>query len=205
MQAQRSNDEWLRDLRSLGAAQKQALEALRAYLLRALPAALKRRGPAPEHLIEDVVQEALVRCLEHLDDFEGRSRFTTWATAITVRIAMTELRRLRWKDVSLDAITAGGDVELQDDGAAEGASPERRAARNRILRALYEILETRLSARQRTAMIAELRGMPQEEVGRRLGMTRNAVYKLGHDARKKLKRGLEEAGFDAAEIRAAFS
>ena len=47
--------------------------------------------------------------------------------------------------------------------------------------------------------------MPQEEIGRHLGITRNAVYKLGHDARKKLKHGLEASGFDAAEIRASVS
>ena len=47
--------------------------------------------------------------------------------------------------------------------------------------------------------------MPQEEIGRRLGITRNAVYKLGHDARKKLKHGLEASGFNATEIRSAFS
>ena len=70
---------------------------------------------------------------------------------------------------------------------------------------MREILANQLSERQRAAIIAEFNGMPQEEIGRRLGITRNAVYKLGHDARKKLKRGLEASGFDADEIRAAFS
>ena len=70
---------------------------------------------------------------------------------------------------------------------------------------MQTILQSQLSERQRTAIAAELGGMPQEEIGRRLGINRNAVYKLGHDARKKLKHGLEASGFDAAEIRAAFS
>ena len=34
---------------------------------------------------------------------------------------------------------------------------------------------------------------------------RNALYKLTHDARKRLKRGLEMAGFTAEDIRAAFA
>ena len=67
------------------------------------------------------------------------------------------------------------------------------------------VIDEELSERQQTALVAELRGMPQEEIGRRLGINRNAVYKLGHDARKKLKRGLEASGFDAEQIRAAFS
>jgi RNA polymerase sigma-70 factor (ECF subfamily) len=82
--------------------------------------------------------------------------------------------------------------------------PERRAAQLGIVRAMHEILDRELSERQRIAIIAELRGMPQEEIGRRLGSNRNAVYKLGHDARKKLRLGLEASGFDAAEIRLAF-
>ena len=39
--------------------------------------------------------------------------------------------------------------------------------------------------------------MPQDEIARQLGSNRNAVYKLTHDARRKLRAGLESAGFDA--------
>jgi RNA polymerase sigma-70 factor (ECF subfamily) len=203
MRAARSNEDWLRDLRAGGAEQTVALEALRGYLLRALPGCLKRYGEMPEHLLEDVVQDALIRTLDQLDRFEGRSLFTTWVTTIAVRAALTELRRKRWQDVSLEDVTAGAEVVPQSLADGE-VDPERQAARVGIARAMHQILESQLSERQRTAIVAELRGMPQEEIGRRLGITRNAVYKLGHDARKKLKRGLEASGFDAAEIRAAF-
>jgi RNA polymerase sigma-70 factor (ECF subfamily) len=175
MRSPRTNEEWLHDLRSDAPAQARALEELRGYLCRALPGALERFGAMPEHLLDDVV-----------------------------RAAMTELRRRHWKDVSLEDFTADGECGLVSDVDTD-ADPERRAAQSRIVRSMQEILETQLSERQRTAIVAEFSGMPQEEVGRRLGITRNAVYKLGHDARKKLKRGLEASGFDADEIRAAFS
>ncbi len=204
MQTRRSNEQWLWDLRSEGGAQASALEDLRAYLLRALAGRFTRHGGMPVDLLEDVVQDAMLRILDQLHRFEGRSRFTTWATAITVRGALTELRRRRWKDVSLEEVTAGEPLTLQTHADGE-ASPESQAAQLGIVRAMQEILESQLSERQQTAILAELRGMPQEEIGRRLGITRNAVYKLGHDARKKLKHGLEASGFDAAEIRAAFS
>ena len=55
------------------------------------------------------------------------------------------------------------------------------------------------------AKLAELRGMPQDEIARHLGSNRNALYKLTHDARKRLKRGLEAAGFTAEDIGAAFA
>jgi len=204
MRSQRANDEWLHDLRSDGPAQTRALEELRGYLCRALPGAIKRFGAMPEHLLDDIVQDTLIRVLEHLEDFQGRSRFTTWVTAIAVRVAMTELRRRRWKDVSLEDLAADGEPILASDVDTD-ADTECQAARSRIIRAMQGIIESQLSERQRTLILAEFSGMPQEEIGRRLGITRNAVYKLGHDARKKLKRGLEASGFDADEIRAAFS
>jgi RNA polymerase sigma-70 factor (ECF subfamily) len=203
VRATRSSEDWLRELRAGGEEQMLALEALRAYLLRALPGCLKRYGDVPEHLVEDVVQDTLVRALDRLDRFEGRSLFTTWVTTIAVRSALTELRRKRWQDVSLEQVTEGMGVAPQSLADAE-PDPERQAAQLGIVRAMHQILENQLSERQRTAIVAELQGMPQEEIGRRLGTTRNAVYKLGHDARKKLKLGLEASGFDAAEIRAAF-
>lgn len=200
----RSNDEWLGDLGEEGAAQSAALEDLRAYLARALPGALRAQGPLPDSFVEDVIQEALMRSLDHLAGFEGRSRFTTWVTTIAVRIAMTELRRRRWKDVSLDALDGGAAPSSAID-PERPADPESEVEQRRIVRAMQQLFEEELSDRQRTAIVAELGGMPQEEIGRRLGITRNAVYKLGHDARKKLRKGLEKTGFDAAAIRSAFS
>ena len=201
--APRTTDEWIADLRSRGAEQTAALADLRAYLLRALPGSLDRRGGLPLELIEDVVQDTLIRVLDRLGDFEGRSRFTTWTTTIAARIAMTELRRKRWKDVSLDDLTADG-MRPSHSTVDPGRDPEEATARNRIVRRLLELVDSDLSERQRTAIVAELGGMPQEEIGRRLGISRNAVYKLGHDARRKLQLGLEASGFDAAAIRAAF-
>jgi len=203
MKRARSNAEWLGDLGEGGEAQQTALEDLRGYLLRALPGALRSHGQSGDPFIEDVVQQALMRALQHLSEFEGRSRFTTWVTTIAVRVAITELRRQRWNEVSLEALgpSDGPLVTLEVDGSMD---PQREVEQRALVLAIQQLLEHELTDRQRTAILAELGGMPQEEIGRRLGITRNAVYKLGHDARKKLKRGLEKAGFDAAAIRSAF-
>ncbi|MEM7411093.1 MAG: sigma-70 family RNA polymerase sigma factor [Myxococcota bacterium] len=198
----RDNADWLLALRTEGAVQARALEALGDYLRRALTSRLGREGAAPTELIEDVVQDALLRVLDQLDAFEGRSRFTTWAATIAVRLALTELRRKRWKDVSLDTLLSEG---ASADAAVEPPEAEARLHQTRLVRALEELVESALSERQRVAILAELGGMPQAEIGEQLGVTRNAVYKLTFDARKKLKHGLEAAGFDASAIRAAFS
>src|SRR5438128_2157375 len=42
---------------------------------------------------EDVTQDAYVRAFEHLDQFAGRARFSTWLTRIAVHEASARLRR----------------------------------------------------------------------------------------------------------------
>ena len=47
--------------------------------------------------------------------------------------------------------------------------------------------------------------MPQDVVAERMGMTRNALYKLLHDARLRLKKQLEKEGMSPQDILASFS
>lgn len=204
MQIERQNDQWIEALSSHGTDQAVALAELRDYLRTRLPVCLRRYGEVPPDLIEDVVQESLLRVLDRLDDFEGRSRFTTWCASLASRIAMTELRKHRWRDVSLEVLLESGAPEpsSQPDGSD---APESRLSQSKITRALHTLIEESLTERQRTATVAEMGGMPQEEIGRRMGTNRNAVYKLVHDARRRLKSGLEAQGFDSETIRAAFS
>jgi RNA polymerase sigma-70 factor (ECF subfamily) len=49
-----------------------------------------------------------------------------------------------------------------------------------------------------------LRGMPLEEVARRMGTNRNALYKLLHDARVRVKTRLDQEGISYADISDAF-
>ena len=71
---------------------------------------------------------------------------------------------------------------------------------------VYKLIETELTERQRTAIIAVLQGgVPLGEVAERMGTNRNALYKLIHDARKRLQESLyKEAGLTAQEVMAMF-
>jgi RNA polymerase sigma-70 factor (ECF subfamily) len=200
----RDNETWLAHLGGAGPDQQAALSDLREALLRGLRRALPHRAGVGDEFLEDVVQDALVRILERLPQFEGRSRFVTWAMSVAIRVAMSELRRRRWKDVSLDEVVAGGDLT---PGRAIVHEPGQDAQleREAILAAMHEMIRNGLTAKQREALLAELRGMPLDEIARHLGSNRNALYKLTHDARKRLKRGLEMAGYTAEDIRAAFA
>jgi len=197
---ERTNDEWLKDLRTPGENQAAALSELRKCLRTGLSGALGSRTDAAFH--EDVVQEALIRILDRLDAFRGESRFLTWAMTIAVRLAWSEMRRRRWRDVSLEDLNADG-RPLRGWQAAP--SQENRSMQTALFRRLHELIASRLTEKQRAAVTAELRGMPLEEIAQRTGSNRNAVYKLLHDARRSLKRGLEETGYDGDEVRAVIA
>lgn len=175
-----------------------ALRDLRLYILKGLRAGLSRRPGADDAFIEDVVQESMVRVLDRLDRFEGRSAFTTWVLAIAMRVAFTELRRKHWKNVSLDELRERG-VNLWNE-ADRGPGPEDSAARRRLIDLMRQLIGSELTPRQRDMLLAELSGMQHEEIAVQMGITRNAVYKLGHDARRALRRALESVGYGVEEV-----
>ena len=194
-----TNEAWLEALRSPD--RDAALGQLRAILVRGLQAALARRVPGhAEALAEDFAQEALVKILDSLDTFRGESRFTTWAQKIAVRLAFTELRRKRWQDVSLqDLMPEGGPTPLAFATAEPG--PAEMTNLRLLVEQIQQIMQETLSERQRTALTAVMiREMPLEEVARRMGTNRNALYKLLHDARKRIKKELEKRGISPEEI-----
>lgn len=205
---QRNNEEWLEALRD--PISDEALEDLRYILLRGLRAALSSRINSDlESITEDFVQDALLKVLKSLETFRGESKFTTWAQKIAIHVAFTELRRRRWKDISLQDIieTPDGDEYTPIILTDPSASPETEVTQHSVLDIVQELIETELTERQKTAIIAVMQGgMPLEEVASRMGSNRNALYKLIHDARQRLQKKLvEKAGMTVQEVMALFA
>lgn len=212
--AARSNEEWLADLRSEGR-RNEALADLREYLLRAVYLYLDRHREdlldlgrrELEHLAEDFAQEALLQIQAKLDTFRGQSKFTTWVYPIVINIAAAELRLQRWRTMSMEALVTEEDATLfrfLSDRAAP--DPETAAVRNQMLALIRQIIDEELTERQRYALVnVHLLGMPMAEVARELDTTPNNIYKLIHDGRKKLKRGLERRFLSQSDILAIFS
>jgi RNA polymerase sigma-70 factor, ECF subfamily len=209
--SERDNHTWVQNLRTPGADREAALADLHANLLRVLPRALTRwlspGDPALETLVEDVAQETLLRVLDKLDTFEDRSQFTTWVYKIAVRIALTELRRERWKDFSLDELAENADHAPEPDFVqSRAAGPESVAEQHDTLQHLQRILSEELTDKQSQALMAVgLKGMPLEEAARCMGTNRNALYKLLHDARLRLKHRLQQEGLPVAELLELFN
>lgn len=208
--AARNNETWLSDLRLPGTQRELALTDLREVIRRGLPYALSRwispSDPAFVPLVDEVSQETLLRVLDQLHTFEGRSMFTTWAHKIAVRIALTEIRRKRWQDSSLDELMNNEESPVPAGLLADhAAGPAAIAERSDMLERLRRILDQELTAKQRDALILlGIQQLPLEQAVRRMKTNRNALYKLLHDARLRLKRRLAAEGLSAQEVLSAF-
>ncbi len=70
---------------------------------------------------------------------------------------------------------------------------------------VQRLIEEELTELQRTAMMAIMQGgMPLQEVAERLGTNRNALYKLLHDGRQRLKKRMLSEGVTPQELLALF-
>lgn len=210
MTEMRDNDEWLAALRSSGPTQSAALADLREILVsglrRGLSKWLKPYSPELEELAEDTAQDALIRILDRLDTFEGRSRFTTWAYKVAINLALSDLRRKQWQDYSLEEmLEPKSEHQVGRSLRGQDSSPEDTVEQRELMARIGAIMKDELSPRQLSLMKAvAIQGVPMEAIAQKMGVKRNALYKMMHDARLKLKRRMALEGIDLDSVMASF-
>jgi RNA polymerase sigma-70 factor (ECF subfamily) len=205
MTVRRDDGDWTSDLASENASLREdAVRDLRDMLLRGLAKSLTKYGRVDDAFLEDVVQEASLKILEKLGDFEGRSRFRTWAVTIAVRTAVGKMRKRDWQNVSLESIASNSKFDPQV-AVDTSETVDQTNRRSEMLNKLKELIDSELTERQWTALTAELGGMPLPVIAEQLGSNTNSLYKLLHDARKKLRHGLESAGITIDDVHEAWA
>ena len=209
MSLARTNEEWRQDLESTGDSQNAAIEELRNLLFRASLYTFQRnRGDLPNYskeqmnqMAEDCAQNALIAVLEHLPEFRGESQFTTWAYKFAINISLTTARRERWNGLSLDELV---DEELEYrwmGGNVQNVNLEGIAVQGEIRDLITESIRNDLTEKQRIVLkLIVFDEVPMDVVVERLNTNRNAVYKLLHDARRKLKLNLQAHGISIEDL-----
>lgn len=211
MLAERTNEEWVQSLSKSDNQQTEAILDLRDLLLRAalytFVSHLQDLRDMNEDdrlaMAEDCAQDALQAVLAKLADFRGESKFTTWAYKFGINIALTRARQERWKNFSLDALSEDNDslewIRLQEE--TQTGDSETLSLQSEVRTAIQQVVRNELTDRQRQVLkwIA-FDGVPMDVVVDRLSTNRNAVYKMLHTARLKLKQHLAARGYDLEEI-----
>lgn len=216
MSKSRTNQEWLHDLNSSGSLQESAIADLRDLLLRAALYFFSRNlndfsGSSRDVILqraEDCAQDALIAIINHLSDFRGDSKFTTWAYKFAINIALMAARHERWKGVSLDELVSSGESTFSEwmmRDQSEGVAPEESSMQGEIRGIIQDVIDHDLTEKQRRVLFMMVfNDVPMDEVVRHLGSNRNAIYKMLHDARRKFKDGLQSRGFEVGETLALF-
>lgn len=134
--------------------------------------------------VEDVLQEAYVRAFTHLDQFQGRARFSTWLTRIAVHEALHRCKR--------KSRFTGAD-EVVDDLESPEAGPEKRAFHGE-LRQILEASIDRVPEGYRTVfMLRDVEGLSTADTATCLSIPEETVKTRLHRARQQLRRQLDQA------------
>jgi RNA polymerase sigma-70 factor (ECF subfamily) len=151
---------------------------------------------------EDVLQETFLKAYEHLDQFQGNSKFYTWVVRIAVNQALMKLRKRRSdRSVSLDeGIDTGEDTVIREI-AAWDENPEQRYSREELGAILDEAVES-LSPPYRTVFVLrDIEELSTEETAEALDLSIPAVksrlLRARLQLREKLTRFFKRKGDDA--------
>jgi RNA polymerase sigma-70 factor, ECF subfamily len=137
---------------------------------------------------EDVLQEAFLKAYEHLDQFQGNSKFYTWIVRIAVNQALMKLRKRRSdKTVSMDeTLDTGEDVVIREI-AAWDPDPEEQYSREELARILDEAVQSLAPPYRAVFVLRDVDELSTEETAEALELSIPAVKSRLLRARLQLR------------------
>jgi len=151
---------------------------------------------------EDVLQEAFLKAYQHLDQFQGNSKFYTWVVRIAVNQALMKLRKRKSdRAVSLDEQIDTGEDTVVREIAAWDPDPEERYSRDELRTILNGAIDE-LSPIYRTVFtLRDVDGLSTEETAEVLDLSVPAVksrlLRARLQLRDRLTRFFKRKGDDA--------
>ena len=137
---------------------------------------------------EDVMQDAYVRAYEHLNQFAGRAKFSTWLTRIAVHEALARQRRgNRYQELKPMSEREG---DPMDRFASLSPNPEQQASNSEIRRLLEEAVDSLPDSYRIVFMLRDLEEMSTTDAADVLEITEENVKVRLHRARALLRKSL---------------
>ena len=138
---------------------------------------------------EDVVQQTFLKMFVYLDNFEGKSSFSTWLTRIAINEALMLLRRGRTlREVPIDNSSAVETDAPRLDITDSSPDPEASYLKREGIEALFAAID-KLTLGLRTAIqLHELAELSIQETARRTDVSVGAVKARVFQGRRKLRR-----------------
>jgi len=151
---------------------------------------------------EDVLQETFLKAYEHLDQFQGNSKFYTWIVRIAVNQSLMKLRRRKAdKSVSLDETIDTGEDTIVREIAAWGEDPEQRYSREELGGLLDTAIQGLEPPYRSVFVLRDIEDLSTEDTADALGLSIPAVksrlLRARLQLREKLTRQFKRKGDDA--------
>ena len=171
------------------AAYRQVIEDFGNSLYNVAFRILKDREKAYE-----AVQEALLKMVQSIDRFEGRSSLKTWLYRITVNEAlMAQRKELPRLDNPIDELMPSYVKERLKTPLPDWATDPEKVAANHEFEAYFRQVIEELPEALRTAYILkDIEGLSEKEICEVLGLTKAAVKNRAHRARLILRQKIGE-------------
>ncbi len=140
---------------------------------------------------EDVLQETFLKAFEHLDEFQGNSKFYTWLVRIAVNQSLMKLRKRKSDaSVSLDDPFDTGEENLTREIAVWDPNPEQTYSREEIREILERAVESLPPAFRAVFALRDIEGLSTEETANMLNLSIPAVKSRLLRARLRLREKL---------------
>ncbi|HWQ56153.1 MAG TPA: sigma-70 family RNA polymerase sigma factor [Bryobacteraceae bacterium] len=151
---------------------------------------------------EDVLQETFLKAYEHLDQFQGNSKFYTWIVRIAVNQSLMKLRKRKSdKTVSIDETIDTGEDTVAREIAAWDENPEERYSRDELNSILTSAIDSLAAPYRAVFVLRDLEELSTEETAEALALSIPAVksrlLRARLQLRDKLTRYFKRKGDDA--------
>lgn len=138
------------------------------------------RRLVPESCVDDAVQDVFLVVARKLDEFEGRSKTSTWVYGIVLRVAADHRRAYKRRKRREQALA----LEPEPEPVASPEAAHRNAEGKRILHAILEAMDDDL---REVFVLTEIEQLPGPEIASLLGLNPNTMYSRLRTARAEFE------------------
>jgi RNA polymerase sigma-70 factor, ECF subfamily len=148
---------------------------------------------------DDVTQETFVRAYRALSRFDGRCEPFTWIYRIAINLSLNVLRtrRTRRQRTTDDDPRLESQLVEQRPGYADPAGD---AADREVFATLSEAMNSLSDTLRTTLVLVCVDGQTHADAARILGCPEGTIAWRIHEARRKLREHLTDAGVDLADL-----
>ena len=139
----------------------------------------------------EVVQDTFIRIWKHLEDYDGRCRFTTWIYTIAFNLCLDKTKALKRRREVRIPMNLENEVEYLTENRNQNSYADHTG-----LGMVIRIMARELSKVQRLVFVLrDIQDLPVEEVCRITGFDAGKVKSNLYYARKFIREKLEKGGY----------